>query len=395
MRPPFGDGTASYRSDARRRFLRVEKPVALLGDIPYDSTDLKKPPRPNEIPKTDSRPQAAGPVRLSSSPACAAWKETLPQKFLRHVFDAPQLRKPIWKFWYNLAARIDGGASHLKLMNFGYAPGEKDGFLPDLDPADEPHRNTIQMYYHTVGRKPLIGLDVLEVGCGRGGGAFSLMKYATPRILTGLDLSPKAVQLARKAYSLPGLDFQQGDAENLPFPDSSFDAAVNVESSHCYPNIRRFLAEVFRVLRPGGRFFYADFRRIADLPHWERSVCESGFQIKEKENITSDVVRALTQDSAKKEDLIRRRIRRFLHPAFRKFVCTVGSENYRSFIEGRRFYFRYLLVKAGIPSIVNFAPIRLKVPPTVFVEDLDVTSSIEKAAFFGRRTALKAQEMKK
>lgn len=53
-----------------------------------------------------------------------------------------------------------------------------------------------------------------------------------------------------------------------------------------------------------------------------------------------------------------------------------------------------LLVKTGIPSIVNFAPVRLKVPPTVFVEDLDVTSSIEKAAFFGRHLP-KAQEMKK
>mgnify|MGYP005837471557 CR=1 FL=1 len=53
-----------------------------------------------------------------------------------------------------------------------------------------------------------------------------------------------------------------------------------------------------------------------------------------------------------------------------------------------------LLVKTEIPSIVNFAPVRIKVPPTVFVEDLDVTSSIEKAAFFGRHMT-KTQEMKK
>jgi len=291
------------------------------------------------------RPHESPPQDIPSSQACPEWKETLPQKFLRHVFDAPLLRKPIWKFWYNFAARVDGRAGHLKLMNFGYAPEEGGKLLPDLEPADEPHRNTIQMYVHAVGRKPLDGLDVLEVGCGRGGGAFSLMKYARPRTLTGLDLSPKAVHLARKAYALPGLSFLQGDAENLPFPDSSFDAAVNVESSHCYPNIRRFLAEVFRVLRPGGRFYYVDFRRIADLPEWEGAVSESDFQVLEKEDITADVVRALTRDSARKEDLMRARIPRFLHPAFRKFVCTVGSENYQSFIEGRRYYYRYLLVK--------------------------------------------------
>jgi redox-sensing transcriptional repressor len=46
------------------------------------------------------------------------------------------------------------------------------------------------------------------------------------------------------------------------------------------------------------------------------------------------------------------------------------------------------LITAGIHGFVNFAPVRLKVPPTVFVENLDVTSSIEKAAFFARNLGL-------
>lgn len=50
------------------------------------------------------------------------------------------------------------------------------------------------------------------------------------------------------------------------------------------------------------------------------------------------------------------------------------------------------LVGAGVHGIVNFAPVRLKVPPTVFVENLDVTSSIEKAAFFARNFSVKLQE---
>jgi fatty-acid O-methyltransferase len=57
-----------------------------------------------------------------------------------------------------------------------------------------------------------------------------------------------------------GLDFVQGDAQNLHFPDQSFDAVINVEGSHIYPNFERFLGEVARVLRPGGHFLYADFR---------------------------------------------------------------------------------------------------------------------------------------
>ena len=50
------------------------------------------------------------------------------------------------------------------------------------------------------------------------------------------------------------------------------------------------------------------------------------------------------------------------------------------------------LVAAGVHGLVNFAQVRLKVPPTVFVETLDVTSSIEKAAFFARSFARKGQE---
>ena len=56
----------------------------------------------------------------------------------------------------------------------------------------------------------------------------------------------------------------QADAEKLPFDDESFDAIINVESSHCYPHIDSFLSEVRRVLAPGGCFGIVDFRKIED-----------------------------------------------------------------------------------------------------------------------------------
>jgi ubiquinone/menaquinone biosynthesis C-methylase UbiE len=46
----------------------------------------------------------------------------------------------------------------------------------------------------------------------------------------------------------------------MPFPDASFDAVINVESSHCYPSMGRFLSEVHRVLRPRGSLLFADLR---------------------------------------------------------------------------------------------------------------------------------------
>ena len=68
---------------------------------------------------------------------------------------------------------------------------------------------------------------------------------------------------------MPGLDFVHGDAENLPFPDESFDAVINVEASHIYPHFDRFLSEVKRVLRPGGHFLHVDFRNRDNFPSWE------------------------------------------------------------------------------------------------------------------------------
>ena len=49
-------------------------------------------------------------------------------------------------------------------------------------------------------------------------------------------------------------------AESLPLGDASVDVLVNVESSHCYGNFQKFIAEVHRVLKVGGVFLFADFR---------------------------------------------------------------------------------------------------------------------------------------
>ena len=51
----------------------------------------------------------------------------------------------------------------------------------------------------------------------------------------------------------------------MPFLASSFDAVVNIESSHCYEAMDAFFAEVCRVLRPGGRLFFADLRSKDDV----------------------------------------------------------------------------------------------------------------------------------
>jgi SAM-dependent methyltransferase len=80
-----------------------------------------------------------------------------------------------------------------------------------------------------------------------------------PASYTGLDLNPAGIALCRKRHNLPSLDFVRGDAENLPFPDQSFDAVINIESSHCYLGSPAS-SPTRGVLRPGGHFLYADLR---------------------------------------------------------------------------------------------------------------------------------------
>src|SRR5260370_28922055 len=96
------------------------------------------------------------------------------------------------------------------------------------------------------------GLDVLEIGSGRGGGAAYLARRLAPRQLVGLDISAAATALARRRHgSAPPLEYRQGDAEALPFGVETFDLVLNVESAHCYASIPPFLAQVQRLLRPG------------------------------------------------------------------------------------------------------------------------------------------------
>lgn len=161
-------------------------------------------------------------------------------------------RQLAWRVLYEvLAARVQ--RPEWAFMNYGYAMPAGD-VGPALESADEPDRLCIQLYAHVLSGTELRGADVLEVGCGRGGGSSFIARYRGPRTTTGLDLSRKSIALCRRHRRAPGLSFVQGDALAMPFADHSFDVVVNLESSHCYDSMDDFLAEVHRVLRPGGSF---------------------------------------------------------------------------------------------------------------------------------------------
>ena len=100
--------------------------------------------------------------------------------------------------------------------------------------------------------------DVLDVGCGTGAVLELLHGEYPEKRLTGLDLTPRMIEVAR-AKQLENVRFIVGDAEALPFESRSFDAVLCSNSFHHYPHPERFFAEVARVLRPGGRLVLRDY----------------------------------------------------------------------------------------------------------------------------------------
>lgn len=174
--------------------------------------------------------------------------------------------KRVWRYWYPLMTR---GLGNDEIVFINWAYEEDPPMDLPLEASDEPNRAHINLYHRTATQVDLGGKQVLEVSCGHGGGASYLTRTLHPASYTGLDLNQAGIKLCKKRHRLPGLDFVRGDAENLPFDDESFDVVLNVEASHCYPHFRRFLAEVVRVLRPGGYFPYADLRPNNEIAAWE------------------------------------------------------------------------------------------------------------------------------
>jgi ubiquinone/menaquinone biosynthesis C-methylase UbiE len=99
---------------------------------------------------------------------------------------------------------------------------------------------------------------VADLGCGSG--AFTALLKHAGYDCVGVDLSAKLIEVGRRKY--PHIEFAEGDIEHLPFPDGSFDGVLLSGVVHHFPDPSRCAAEVFRVLRPGGRFVAFDPNRM-------------------------------------------------------------------------------------------------------------------------------------
>jgi malonyl-CoA O-methyltransferase len=117
-------------------------------------------------------------------------------------------------------------------------------------------------------RSLIEGRDVLDAGCGTGR-HLKRLQECHPRSVSATDLSPKMLERAREKIS--HATFHVGPIEHLPFQDASFDVILCTLVLGHVPHLPTAIAEMSRVLRPGGSIVISDFHPFGKLLGWQRT----------------------------------------------------------------------------------------------------------------------------
>ncbi len=253
---------------------------------------------------------------------------------------SPILRIALIRWLYNKFAS-NNKLKQCVFLNYGY----HDETTLSLKPEDEPNRYFIQLYHRVVRDIDLQNKDIAEVGCGQGAGGTFLLQYKKPRSYIGIDLSEKAIEICQRNSKWANARWIQGRADALPLPDQSVDVLVNVESSHCYPSMEKFLSEVCRVLRANGYMAFTDLRPSSEVESLDQCISTSGLHVISRCDITPQVLDSLTRLSDRRKAHINATYSPIWRQAVRDISAVKGSVTYNGFINGQQKYLCYLLQK--------------------------------------------------
>ena len=155
-------------------------------------------------------------------------------------------------------------------------------------------KKSFDPWHQTVARRlpDLNGKNVLEVGCGRGDFAIWLAQKFPMAAITAVDFSGKAIEIAqaRSGELKGGVTFQVEDAENLRLPDQAFDQVISCECLEHVPHPAKMAREIWRVLKPGGRFILTTENYFNGMvlgwmvSWWRNKAFDSGSGVQPHEN---------------------------------------------------------------------------------------------------------------
>ncbi|MDO9152191.1 MAG: class I SAM-dependent methyltransferase [Paludibacter sp.] len=247
----------------------------------------------------------------------------------------------IYKALYWYISTVDKN-KEITFMNYGYHdPSE----LIELDSRDENNRYSIQLYHRLAKMADIKDKNIVEVGCGRGGGLAYITNRFKPVTALGIDLDSKAVKFGNANYNLKGLSFKQGNAQHLDLEDGNTDVLFNVESSHRYMNMEQFLKEVYRCLKPGGYFLLTDFRPHDKMHKLNKLFKKFDFIKFDEQIINKEVSNALELDSVRRIALVEKYAPMFLTKLLHDFAGSTGSTTFNYIENGKLVYFVYCFQK--------------------------------------------------
>jgi ubiquinone/menaquinone biosynthesis C-methylase UbiE len=171
-------------------------------------------------------------MRAISEPARDALRQTILQRYAVTYADA------LAQEWFE----------HSGFANIGYW---QNGAVTGVEASRALVRRLVEMV-----PPPARAGKVLDVACGCGATTKELTRYFGAGDVTAINIA--ADQLERAARLVPGATFREMDAASLDFPPDAFDVVVCVEAAPHFDTRTRFLAEAFRVLKPGGHLVLSD-----------------------------------------------------------------------------------------------------------------------------------------
>jgi SAM-dependent methyltransferase len=265
----------------------------------------------------------------------------------------PSIRRPAHLAFYRLLAGYVGAEVPVHFMNYGFESDQFRRHPLGLRPEHANDRLGIQLYDHLLSPLSMAGKTVLEVGCGRGGGAAYVANYLGPRRVVGLDFCHKSVRICVANHDRQ-VAFLTGDALRLPFRDASFDIVLNVESSHAYTSMTAFLIETHRVLKPGGSLVFGDLRWAAHrrqsghasgLTQLQQQLRACGLVVAHESDISAGVLQARTACAEDQRALVTQHVPRGLRAVFAELAALPGTTMYRHLEDGHLVYWSAILHK--------------------------------------------------
>lgn len=161
-----------------------------------------------------------------------------------------KVKEKVSKMYESINGQLDSKVfgKYSTFLNYGYLANENKQYSSIELPKNLLSKNSVKLILEVIGDCSIKDCEILDVGCVRGGNAYTINQYFTVKKIVGIDISSSAISFCKQNFESDKLQFIEGDAEKLPFENGLFDVIMNIDSSQHYPNIFRYLIFILRYI---------------------------------------------------------------------------------------------------------------------------------------------------